>query len=226
MRAVGVSPLTEDFKSSNLDDPMILDAMQKFAQPIYDGLFPDPAEVVAHGTAETFFAEGKIAMYISQGSSCTAINKFNPDMRYDAQIMPIGWNGERSCIYVPNVWVIAKSASDVQKEASWEWLKHYLSEESQMFVADTILAGYPIMKSALDTVSKNGIKPDGKDAFYRGIDEFGTTILENPCSTEVNTIVTNMATKIRRKQGPIEEVIAEAHNELKGSLDYFYEQAN
>jgi len=226
MCAMGVSPLSEDFKNSNLDDPKVLEAMQKYAQPVYDGLIPEQAEISAFGGNEAYFTEGKLAMYISQSSSNATINKFKPDMNYDAQIMPIGWNGERTCIYVPNVWVIAESASEAEKEASKEWLTYYLSEEAQLLQAETVVSGFPIMKKALDVVSNNGQKPEHKDVFYKGIDEWGTTILENPCSVDVNTIINAMTQKIKTKDKTVEEAIENAHTELQQTLDYFYEQLN
>jgi len=224
MLAHGVSPLSEDMRRSNLDDPKIIEAMRNFSRPHKNGSMAGGPEIQAKGGIEAAFADGMVAMYISQISAITAINKFNPDLNYDAQIMPIGWNGERSCVYVPNVWVIADSATEEQKEASWDWIRHYLSEESQMLIAETLPSGVPIMKKALDTVTNNGVKPAGKDAFYRGIDEFGTTILENPCSTDVNSIINNMASKISEGES-IEEWVATSHQELQETLDYFYEQA-
>lgn len=225
MLAHGVSPLSEDFKKSNLDDPKILDAMHDFQRPVKNGNLMNGADISAMGGFEAAFAEGKIAMGIMQSSSFPKINKFNPDLNYDVQIMPIGWNGERSCIYVPNVWVIADSATDAQKAASWDFVRYYLSEEAQMMQAETTLSGFPILRKALDAVSSNGVKPEGKDAFYRGIDEFGYTILENPCSTDVNGVINNMAAKIQMGES-VEEWVRTAHGELQETLDYFYSQAD
>ncbi len=224
MLAYGVSPLSEDYRNSNLNDPRIKQAMESYRQPVADGLVPDAAEIAAAGTVESFFAEGNLAMIIAQASSLPVINSFNADLNYDAQIMPIGWNGERTCVYVPNVWVIAEAAPEAQKEAAWDWLQYYLGEESQMMIAETTLAGYPIMKSALEAVTNNGVKPAGKDAFYRGIDEFGTTIMENPCSTDVNSVITSMSSKIRAGKETIDGAISNSHKTLQETLDYFYEQ--
>jgi len=224
MLAHGVSPLSEDFRNSNLDDPKIIEAMRDYQKPWVSGHVASGPEISAMGSIEAAIADGKIAMYLSQISTITSINKFNPDLNYDAQIMPIGWNGERSCIYVPNVWVIADSATDAQKEASWDFICHYLSEESQLMIAETTPSGVPIMKTALETVTNNGVKPEGKDAFYRGIDEFGTTILENPCSTDINAVINNMAMKVGLGES-VEDCVATAHKELQETLDYFYSQA-
>lgn len=226
MYAHGVSPLSEDFKKSNLDDPRIIEAMNAFMEPVNRGLLMEGAEISALGGIETAFAEGKIAMYISQFSSAKPINKFNPDLNYDAAIMPIGWNGERTCIYVPNAWVIADAVEEPVKKAAWDWISYYLSEEAQLLQAETVVSGFPIMKSALDKVSESTSKPLGKDAFYKGIDEFGATILENPCSTDVNGVINNMTVEIRTKEKTVEAAVADAHKDLQQTLDYFYEQAN
>ncbi len=224
MLAHGTSPLKDDFRNSNLDDPKVLEAMHAFQKPVNEGWVPEPADIAAYGGDAAYFADGKLAMFLAQSSAVKSINKFNPDLNYDAQMMPIGWNGERNLIYVPNVWVICKDASEEVKAAAWDWLTYYLGEESQMKIAETTPSGFPIMKSALDSVSSNGLKPKSKDAFYRGIDEFGTTILENPCSTDVNSVVNNMTLQIRTG-GNVEAEVAAAHAELQNTLDYFYETA-
>lgn len=226
MQAYGVSPLSEDFRNSNLEDPLIKEAMTSYAESFKKGLQPDAAEISAQGGIMAAFASGKVAMYIAQFGNLTAINKFNSDLNYDAAIMPIGWNGERTCIYVPNVWCIYEGVDDAVYDAAWDWITYFLGEEAQMLQAETTLSGYPILNKAMEAISNNGIKPDGKDAFYKGVDAHGTTILENPCSSELNTLMQGLAHKISHGVVTVEEGLAETHAELQETLDYFYEQTN
>ncbi len=222
MAAYGTLPLKDNFRNSNLDDPKVKEALGKYQSNKINGYMMESAEISAIGNAPVAFTEGKIAMMLAQASQLGSINNFKADMNYDAQIMPIGWNGERTCIYVPNVWVMYKGASDAVKGASWEFLKHYLSEESQMILANEAPAGYPVMKKALDAVSNNGVKPEGKDAFYRGIDDYGMTIMENPCSTQVNNVVNAVCAKLMNKEN-LDDLIGPAHEELQDELNYYYE---
>ncbi len=222
MAANGTIPLKNNYRDSNLDAPEVRDALEKFQSTYFDGTLAPAAEMSAFGSHQAAFAEGFVAMMMVQAGWLTQINKFNPELNYDAQIMPIGWNGERTCIFVPNVWVMYNGSSDAVKDAAWDWMKYYMSEESQMILANEAPSGYPIMKKALDAVSANGVKPEGKDAFYRGIDEFGMSIMENPCSTQVNNIVNDLCSKLQNGQN-LDKLLPEKHTELQRELDFYYE---
>lgn len=224
MQAYGVKPLTEDYRNSNLEDPLVRKALEAFAHCAANGYLPNDAEIAAKGGINAAFAQGEVAMYIAQFSNVPQINNFNPELNYDAAIMPIGWNGERTCIYVPNVWVIYQNTEKAVADAAWDWISYYLSEEAQLLQAETTLSGFPVMQKALDKVSTNGKKPEGKDAFYRGIDAHGTTIMENPCSTDVNNLINAFCTRLRTGDIGVEEGIGEYHTQLQETLDYFYGQ--
>lgn len=222
MSAVGVNPYKNNFRDSNLDDPMVKDAMEKFAAPVRDGLLIESAELAALGNAAAAFADGKIAMALLQSSSIASVNKFNNELDWDVQIMPIGWNGERACIYVPNTWQVYKGVREAEKEGVLDWLKYYLSEEAQMLLAKEGPAGFPIMKSALSAITESGRKPEHIDAFYKGIDEHGMTLLENPASSVTRGFIDNMASKIKAGED-VDEMIKIAHADMQKELDYFYE---
>ncbi len=222
MSAVGVSPYKNNFKDSNLDDPKVKEAMEKFAAPIRAGHLMNAAELAAVGNSTAAFAEGKIAMALLQSSAIAQINKFNPDLNYDAQVMPIGWTGERKQVYVPNSWQVYAGVSEGEKEGVLEWLKYYLSEEAQMIIAAEGPSGFPIMKSALESISEAGRKPDHIGVFYEYIDECGITLLENPASSVSRTFVDNMASKIMAGED-VDEWIQTAHTDMQRELDYFYE---
>ncbi len=223
MAAVGVSPYKNNFRDSNLNDPKIKEAMEKYVAPVHAGYLMNPAEMAALGNYQVAFAEGKIAMACIQSSNLLQINKFNPDLNYDAQIMPIGWNGERKCIYVPNVWQVYAGVDEGEKEACFEWLKHYLKEESQMIVASERTGGFPIMKSALDSITSSPQqKPEHIDSFYKGIDECGITLLESPATSVSIGNIDAMCNKLRVGED-VDKTIETAHTDLQRELDYFYE---
>ena len=222
MSAVGVSPYKNDFHDSNLDDPKVKEAMEKYAAPIRAGYLMPAAELAAEGKIANAFANGKVAMALVQSAALPSVNKFNPDLNYDAQVMPIGWSGERKQVYVPNTWQVYAGVSEGEKEGCLDWLKHYLSEESQMLVASEGPSGFPIMKSALESISAAGRKPENIGAFYNYIDECGITLLENPSSSVTRTHVDNMASKIMAGED-IDKWIETAHTDMQRELDYFYE---
>ncbi len=222
MSAIGVSPYKNNFRDSNLDDPKVKEAMEKIAAPKRAGHMMDNAELAAIGNYNAAFAEGKIAMALLQTSSLPTINKFNPELNYDVQVMPIGWTGERKQVYVPNTWQIYSGASEGEKEGCLEWLKYYLSEEAQMIIAAERPSGFPVMKSALESISSEGAKPANVAAFYAYIDECGITLLENPASSVSRGHVDSMAAKIIGGED-IDEMIQTAHTDMQRELDYFYE---
>lgn len=225
MSAVGVIPYKDDFQYSNMDDPKILEAMEKYVAPIRAGHVMPAAELQAIGGQGQAFALGQMAMVLCQASSITSINSFNPDLNYDAMIMPIGWNGERTCIYVPNVWQVSASSDEAVQNAAKDWLKFYLSEESQIILANEAPSGFPIMKSALDIVSNSGRKPANIKAFYEGIDDHGMTILENPASSVANTVINNMVGELKLDNTmDVAARVAAGHEELVRTLDDFYER--
>jgi len=221
MLAVGTSPYKNDFRDSNLDDPLVREAMVKYMETVNEGCQMEPAELAAIGGQDAAFADGKVAMVICQASALKAINKFNPELNYDAQIMPVGWSGVRPCVYVPNTWQIYAGVSEGEKEGCLDWLRHYLSEESQMIIASGDLS-FPCMKSALDEVTNSGRKPENIDSFYRGIDEHGVTLLENPASSVSRSCVDNMTQKIRAGED-MDHWIQQSHTDMQRELDYFYE---
>lgn len=221
--ATGAEAYKDGFRNSNLLDPKVKEAYEKYVIAYNNGSSPHQAEIASYGKNINMFTEGKIAMLVAQASNVNTINGLKPELNYDAQVMPIGWSGKRPCIYVPNVWCMYSGSSDAVKDASWEWIKHFLSEESQMIVAEESLAGYPVMKIAMDAVAANGLKPDGKAAFYSELDEHGSTILENPCSSQVESIMQNLTTNIRDNVKPMDDLIKESYDLMQRELDYYYE---
>ncbi len=219
--AYGANPLSEDMRNANMTDPRIGEALLAY-QEGHDTIAPPPAEIEAAGSQEQAFADGKMAMMLCQYGSVKQINKFNPDLNYDAMIMPYGHDGDRPCIYVPNSWVIYnKSAQEVQ-DASWDWIKYWLDEENQLLQSETLISGFPIAKKAFDNITANTDKPANKDNFYKGIDQWGKTILENPISSELNSIM--MKPLAYLKDGmTMEQALAKTNADMQEALDYYYE---
>ena len=178
--STGGSPLDETKTKSMFGDPKTAEGLAKYEAAVYDlKVVPPQAWVTANVGHNQAFYGGKAGMLFMLASSAADINKNAPDLDWDVQMMPVGWDGNRHVIYVPNNWIIfSKSGADVQA-AAWEWIKFYLSEESQNLYAQTCPGGYPIRKSALDIVAKTDTKPANKNAFITGVDKYGITLFEN-----------------------------------------------
>ncbi len=224
MLAYGASPYRDNFRNANLDDPKVLEAMKAMRAPMEEGICIPDADRQAGGGAAIVFGDGKVAMSLVQYASIATINKNYPDLNYDAVIMPYGPSGARPCVYVPNSWMIYSGASEKVQAAALDFLAYYLSEEAQMINAKECPSGFPIMKAALE-VATEGKKPAATDAFFKGIDEHGSTILENPVSSKASGIMNGVggAAKSFEKTPDLAEYLAEANQKLQAELDFYYE---
>ena len=118
-------------------------------------------------------------MAILQSSSANGIAENNPDLKFNVANIPTGWDGERHTPYVPNVWVVNGKSSKAEQEAAWKWLEFYLSEETQLKLAEKRLGGYPIHNKALEYCGTVEGKPENKAVFYNSLDDGGVTLSEN-----------------------------------------------
>lgn len=181
--ATGGAPIDDTKTKSLFADPKTIEGLEKYrATVVDDKISPDRVWTTANGNTTTAFYSGKAGMLICLLGTTKVINDNAPqNFSYDAQMMPIGWNGKRSCIYVPNQWVVYSKAGKSEQDAAWEWIKYFLSEKSQNIVAESFTSiGIPARKSALESI--NGIEtvPENKEAFYKGLDKYGVTLFECP----------------------------------------------
>ncbi len=223
--ASGAEPLDETRTKSTINTPEFLEGIHRLVAPMVEGFGPDNVWLANEGSNQLAFCNGKLAMFVGQSNKITAVNSNMPEgFDYDVQIMPIGWDGNRYCVYVPNQWSIYSGADVQQKGAAWEWVKHYLSAEGQKIVADTRLAGFPIHKAALDSITDADTVPANIEAFYEGIDEYGVTLYENPCWTEWRMECDNRIVQLQGNGGVgVEETVKEMHEFVQEALDYYYE---
>lgn len=181
--ATGGAPIDETQTKSLFADPKTLEGLEKYRSTVVDmKISPDHTWITANGNSNSAFYSGKVGMLICLIATTNVINQSAPEgFSYDAQMMPIGWNGERKCIYVPNQWVIYSKAKAEQQEAAWNWIKYFLSEKSQDVIANKFSSiGIPVRKSALKTIDSIETVPANKGAFYNGLDEYGITLFECP----------------------------------------------
>lgn len=224
MLAYGANPYRDNYRNANVNDPKVIEAMKAMRAPMEEGIAIPDADRQAGGGSAIVFGDGKVAMSLMQYSSIPTINQNYPDLNYDAVIMPYGPSGKRPCVYVPNSWMVYSGAAENVKTAALDFLAYYLSEEAQMINAQECPSGFPIMKTALE-VAAEGKKPAGTDAFFKGIDEHGSTVLENPISSKATSIMNALGGGAKNiKDGrTIEEVCDEANTKLQSELDFYYE---
>lgn len=199
VRATGGAPLDETRTKSMFLDEKTIEGLEKYALPQKEGFAPTLEWCAAQGSGVNAFYLGKIAMMITLSSHVKAINSNAPEgFSYDVQMIPNGWDGQRHCLYVPNQWCIYSRASKESQEAAWRWILHFINEESQNKVAETLLAGFPIKKTALNYVSQLSSVPANLNAFFEGVNKYGETLFENPTYEEWRPKVDEQAAKIRK----------------------------
>lgn len=182
--STGGAPLNETKTASNFLAPETVEGVTKYYDTVNTlKISPTFAWNKSNGNHVSAFYSGRVAMIIDLWGTTGSINKAAPEgFNYDAQMMPIGWNGERNCIYVPNQWVMYSRATEAEQDAAWKWIEYYLSETSQDAVANEFTTiGFPVRKSALEKVKEVETVPANSAAFYEGLDEFGITLFENEC---------------------------------------------
>jgi len=198
--AMGGTPLDEARKKSNFKDEKVIEGFKKSMIPNTEGFAPGAEWTAANGNSTAAFYMGKIGMMMTQSSGVKAINKNAPaDFKYDVQVIPIGWDGNRHVVYVPNQFTIFSKATEKEQKAAWTWIKHFISEDSQKIAAEYLLTGYPIRKSALEYLSSKETVPANMKVFYEYLDKDGVTLFENKTFEEWRPKVDQTYVKMRKE---------------------------
>lgn len=213
--ANGGAPLDETRTKSMFSDPKTVEGLAKYAIPQKEGFAPTLEWSRAQGGGTAAFYNGKQAMMLTLSSQVAALNANAPaDFEYDVQSVPVGWDGERHSIYVPNMWVIFSKSDEAKQDAAWRWIKHFISEESQKIVADKFLAGFPIKLSALNYIESKTNKPANISAFYNDLTTNGVTLFENGTYEEWKPMIDQYAVLVRQGEISAEEAAKKIDAEL------------
>jgi multiple sugar transport system substrate-binding protein len=173
-RAAGGQVLDDTRTKAMFNSPKSVEGLKMWTDMQKNGLSPDGPTIKAMGNDWGSPAQGKAAMMFMQYSQAPLANKQVPDGDYDTVMIPKSLDGVRRVTSVPNSWMIFSRAKKENKDAAWEFLKYYMSDEAQSIVAKSG-SELPIKKTALDEVEKlTSTKPANKKAYTQGIAEAGT----------------------------------------------------
>lgn len=186
IKQAGGQALDSTLTKSKFSDPKTVTGLKQLADGIKGGYFTDNDFLKANGGEVQTFATGKAAMYFLQYSNQVTMNKSFADADWDVVKIPKAVDGKRYVPMVTNSWLISSKASKDVKDAAWEFLNYYLSDEAQNIVAESG-ASLPVKKTALQVVEKSSGKPQNKKVFTDGISEGGTTLDENASWNEWRT---------------------------------------
>ncbi len=219
IRAGGGHILDETLTKARLTEPETIEAVKTWSSLMND-LKVSPTPEYKEASGGDTFANDIAAMSFLQYSQQINLNENFPDLDYDTVKIPKAFNGEdRYVTMVVNSWVMYSRSDQEVKDAAWEFLKYYLSEESQMILAESY-STLPIKKTALEEVDKlTETKPSNKKAFTEGIAESGVTSDENPTWNEWRGAAQTGFTDIITEVLTPEEALKEMEGKIQAILD-------
>ncbi|GAA3408049.1 ABC transporter substrate-binding protein [Paenibacillus hodogayensis] len=209
--------LDETKTKAIVTDPKTIQGLDKWVSVVKEGISPTEDILKAGGGEAQMFGSGKIAMLFSQYSNQLIYAKNYPDLDYDAAPMPKGMDGKRVVPLVTNSWVVYSRASQEVKDAAWQFLQYYLSDEAQETLAKSGNA-LPVKKSAeakLDPTTR----PQNKKAYADGVAEAGTTTDENPSWQEWRLAAQPIFTEIYQQRKTPEQGAKEIQEKIQAVLD-------
>lgn len=217
--STGGAPLSEDKTQSNFNDPKVLEGVKLMKSFADAGVTPPTGWYSVNGGLESAFANGKLAMAFMNSAAAKIINtNAGEDFKYNVTAMPIGADGDRDTVYVPNCWIINKASAPEQQEAAWKWIKFYLSEETQLKLADEIRGGFPIHKKAIEYCQNVETKPADRAMMLKYLDTTGTTLWENPSWSEWRREMDTACSSMLNGEIEPEEVVTTVHEKVSAIL--------
>lgn len=218
IKQAGGSALDDTLTKSRFDDPQTAAGLQQLYDGLDQGYFADIDFLKANGGELEVFASGKAAMYFLQYSLQVNMNESFADTNWDVVKIPKGVDGKRYVPMVANTWLVSSRAKQESKDAAWEFLKYYLSDEVQDMIVKTG-STLPVKKSALDQLKDSTTKPMNKAAFTDGIDEGGVTLDENATWSEWRILVQQVVNEIMVGNVSVEDGVKDIHAKVQDVLD-------
>lgn len=179
IKSTGGQVLDTSLTKAMITDPKSLEGLAKWIEIAKSGISAPQAFTKAIGSEWQAFGSDKGAMYFVQYSLQTLINQEFPELDWDTVKMPKGFDGNRVVPNISNSWLIYSKAKPEAKEAAWEFLKYYLSDEAQDVLAASG-SSLPLKKSSFEKVAQVTTAPANKSAYTEGIIESGMSMDENP----------------------------------------------
>lgn len=178
VQSLGGEIITDDYKTSKINDPVVLEGLQFFYDLIYkDNVSPSPAQT--KGLPDMFLS-GKVAMSIA-GSYQIETYRAIKDFDWDIAMVPITAKTGKRVIYGGGDPVVIGEKSAHPDEA-WEFVKFYCGKDRPM---ESLMGGkVPVyIPNAGDEWLEKDKKPTNKDVILKSAEyvkgaEFGFKWIE------------------------------------------------
>jgi multiple sugar transport system substrate-binding protein len=204
------SPLTDDWKDSNMLDPKVAETLQFLADLILEyKVAPNPAGWDESGQ----FHAGHLAMRTC-GRWCIAASLSEGFETYDLQYQPYK-SGPYRTVAGTDGWGIA-TMTDYPDEA-WEVVKLLSGKEASL---DMVALGgnIPTLRSVAEMPEFKEYGPPNTDLFYESLD-YGKTVVSPPNFNIIEPILDRNYATIWNGEKTVEEAVQTAHEELQAEMD-------
>lgn len=204
------SPLTDDWKDSNMLDPKVAETLQFLADLILEhNVAPDPTGWDEWGQ----FHAGHLAMRTC-GRWCISGSLEEGFETYDLQYQPYR-SGPLRTVAGTDGWGIA-AATDYPEEA-WEVVKLLSGREASI---DMVQLGgnIPTLRSVAEMDVFKEYGPDNTAIFYESLD-YADTVVSPPNFNIIEPILDRHYATIWSGEKSVEEVVQLAHDELQFEMD-------
>jgi multiple sugar transport system substrate-binding protein len=204
------SPLTDDWKNSNMLDPKVAETLQFLADLILKHkVAPDPTGWDEWGQ----FHAGNLAMRTC-GRWCISASINEGFETYDLQYQPHNAGPIRT-VAGTDGWGIA-TVSDYKDEA-WEVTKLLSGKEASL---DMVALGgnIPTLRSVAEMDEFTAVGPPNTALFYESLD-YGKTVVSPPNFNIIEPILDRHYQTIWSGEKSVEEAVQLAHEELQVEMD-------
>lgn len=217
VRSHGGQALDDTLTKAMFAEPKSVKGIAAWANLVKEGVSPADDYLKVAGGDWKVFGSGEAAMFFMQYSLQVLLKNNFEALDYDTVMMPKGTDGKRIVPMVTNSWLIFSKAKRESKEAAWEFLKYYLSEEVQNILAASG-ASIPVHKNAMTKLDETA-NPKNKKAFSDGIAQSGVTTDENASWQEWRTAAQPVFAEIYTQKVSPEEGMKQIQQKVQDVLD-------
>lgn len=208
--ANGTDIVSDDFCSTNLTDPAVIEAVQFIHDMVYEyKVAPAPGTLT---NTEIQFINGEVAMF---GAGRWATGGMYREGFTDYDIAPWPGNPEQTTEFGVDGFGIFKSSQNVP--AAWEFLKYMSSADVQEGLIASVDSGSPLgnipaLRSVADQMSQ--FPPENYEIFYGSLDGNVRPVTSPPRFNELESIFIRYVDLVMANEMTVEDAMNAAQTEL------------
>ncbi len=205
----GVYPYGEDCQSSNFTDPRFKETMQfLYDMTFVDKVMPDGAEQVSI-PGNQMFMNNMLAMYIAGPSNLKEFSETMGDT-FDIAVPPMN---KKQAISIMGM-DLCISANTKYKEAAWETLKVFGSEEAAAIEAEMMCPGFTSGKSVWEANY-----PDYHMYAFTAAAELGQAVIPKYKMGTVDNYFQEMLSTVFSNEKSVDDALSETDAKIKAVFD-------